>query len=290
MIGFSVYDMKFDFFQEMEMGTRTHLKELGYDLIVFDQKSSTERQLAGCQELINKGVKVLIVSPINSTVMDQIVNEAHAKNIPVIVNDIGAENSAYDAFVVADCIGGGRMAGEYLYNLFASEKKNSDIHVISFRNSPQVAAAYSRADGFLEIANEFGWHIIADEVADGEKEAATMLMKKLLEENSVIDAVFCTNDPMALGVLQACKEAKRENIKVIGFNGDIAALKAIREGEMTATIQQYPYAMGEIAADIADMLIKKTPVEFDIPQTKTILIPVTLIDKQNVEDAFKALH
>jgi ABC-type sugar transport system substrate-binding protein len=56
-IGFSIYDMKFDFFKEMEKGTRTHLKELGYEIIVHDQKSNTERQISGCKELISKGVE-----------------------------------------------------------------------------------------------------------------------------------------------------------------------------------------------------------------------------------------
>jgi ribose transport system substrate-binding protein len=289
-IGFSIYDMKFDFFKEMEKGTRTHLKELGYEIIVHDQKSNTERQISGCKELISKGVEVLIVSPINSTVMSQIVDVAHLNNIPVIINDVGGGGANYDAFIVSDCIGGGRLAGEYLKEEFISERRANNVNVVILRNSPEVSAAYSRGDGFLEIASECRWSVIADMVAEGEYDSAYSIMKQLLNDNNQIDAVFCTNDPMALGVSYACKELGKEGIKIIGFNGDIEALKAIREGKITATIQQYPYAMGEIAADLADMLIKKIDVDFDLPDEKTILVPVTLIDKNNVEDAFRALH
>jgi len=235
-------------------------------------------------------VEVLIVSPINSTVMPQIVDEAHSKNIPVIVNDIGGGGADYDAFVVSDSIEGGRMAGEYLQGVFLSAKKAGNVNVVVLRNNPEVSAAHNRGNGFLEIAHEYGWNVVADIVAKGEHDTAYSMMKQLLEDNERIDAVFCTNDPMALGVSKACGEMGREDIKVIGFNGDNEALKAIREGKMLATIQQYPYAMGEIAADLADMMIKKTAIDFDLQEEKTILVPVTLIDKNNVEDAFKALH
>lgn len=289
-IGFSVYDMKFGFFKEMEKGTRSRLKELGYELIIRDQQSSTERQISGCRELINDGVKVLIVSPINSTSMSQIVKEAHSKNIPVIINDVGGGGADFDAFVVSDSIEGGRLAGEYLKEKFVSEKKTGSINIVIFRNSREVPAAYKRGDGFLEIANEFRWNIIADTIAKGEHDTAYSIMKKLLKENSRIDAVFCTNDPMALGVLKACTEMSRKDVRIIGFNGDNDALRSILNGKMTATIQQYPYAMGEIAADLSDMLIKRTTIDFDLQKERTILVPVTLIDKNNVEDAFKALH
>jgi ribose transport system substrate-binding protein len=222
--------------------------------------------------------------------MEQIINEAHSKNIPVIVNDIGGGGADYDAFVVSDTIEGGRLAGEYLQGRFVSEKKTGKINVVVLRNSPEVYVAHSRGDGFLEIAHDYGWNVIADDVAMGEHDAAYLKMKQLLKDNSQIDAVFCTNDPMALGVFNACKEMGRQNIKVIGFNGDNDALKAISNGEMTATIQQYPYAMGQIAADLADMLIKGMVIDFDLQKEKTILVPVTLVDKNNVEDAFKALH
>ena len=289
-VGFSVYDMKFDFFKEMEKGTRTHLRELGYDLIVYDQKSSTENQINGCRELLEKGVEVLIVSPIDTTAMEQIVEEAHQYNVPVIINDIGGGGSDYDAFVVSDSIEGGRMAGEYLHSILLEQNKIEDINVVVFRNNPQVAVAYSRGDGFLEIANEYRWNTVEDMVAEGEMETAYTMMKELLKESKDIDAVFCTNDPMALGVVMACEEENITDINIIGFNGDVDALRAIREGRMLATVQQYSYAMGEIAADLADMMVKDVAIDFDVPEDKTILVPVLLIDSNNVEDAFKALH
>lgn len=289
-IGFSVYDMKFDFFKEMEKGTRTHLRELGYTLVVDDQKSSTENQISGCRELLQKGVKVLIVSPIDVTAMREIVEEAHGYHVPVIINDIGGGGSDYDAFVLSDGIEGGRMAGEYLHTVLLEQNRDKHARVLVFRNNPQVAVAHSRGDGFLEIANEYGWEIVRDAVVEGEKETAYMMMKNLLKETTDIDAVFCTNDPMALGVAQACEEENIEGVNIIGFNGDIDALKAIRAGRMLATVQQYPYAMGEIAADLADMLYKNVDIDFDIPEEKAILVPVLLIDSDNVEDAFKALH
>ena len=122
-IGFSVYDMKYDYFKQMAKGTEKHLKELGYSMILNDQKSDADLEIKGCNELINQGISALIISPINPEVLSKIVMQAREKKIPVIINDIGGGDSDYDALVVSDCIGGGRMAGEYF------EKKLKDKNI-----------------------------------------------------------------------------------------------------------------------------------------------------------------
>lgn len=282
--------MKFDFFKEMEKGTRKHLKELGYDMLLHDQKGDTALEINGCKELIDKGIAALIVSPIKPEVLPPIVEEAHKNNIPVIINDIGGGGSDYDALVVSDCIGGGRMAGEYLQKVLNEKGISGPVDVAILRNNPSVSAAYSRGDGFREIAVEAGWNVIKDASAEGEAEVAYTVMKEILKSNPEVKGVFCTNDPMATAAARACFESGRKDILVIGFNGDIIALNAIKEGKMIATIQQFPYAMGETAADLVDMLIKGQNIEFDIPENKQILIPVKLIDKNNVDEAYAALH
>jgi ribose transport system substrate-binding protein len=289
VIGISLYDMKFDFFKEMEKGARTHLEEMSYRSVVEDQRSDTNKQIESCLELIGAGIKALIVSPINSTAMSRIIKEAHGKNIYVIVIDIGCNDPNYDAYVVSDGIEGGRMAGEFLKDVLERENKTT-ARVAVFRNNPEVAVAHSRGDGFLEIASEYGWYKEADIVAEGETEPAYRKMSEMLRGGSKVDVVFCTNDPMALGVSRACIDNERKDVRIIGFNGDVEALSAIREGKMLATIQMYPYAMGEIAADLADMLIRDVPIDFDLPDSKTVLIPVALIHEGNVDNAYKSLH
>ena len=289
IVGFSCYDMKFDYFREMEKGMRNRLFDLGYHLMVHDQQGRTDYQIQGCLALMEQDIKALVISPIDPKVLPKIVEQAHIKGIPVIIDDIGGGGSDYDAFVCPDDIECGRMAAEYLQEYLLMSPKQESPTVLIIRNSPTIAGAFSRGKGFREIATAQKW-IIYDIVADGEEDNAYREMKRMLMEAPGIEAVFCTNDPMAIGVVRAIEELGRNDIKVIGVNGDLQALKLIKAGRMLASVQLYPYAMGEIAADVADMLINGQSVDFDSQEERMILMPVRLIDQTNVEEAFEALH
>ncbi len=288
-VGFSCYDMKFDYYKQMEKGMRSRLDDLGYDLIVHDQKSRTDLQIKGCMDMIEQGVEALIISPINPKVLGSIVDAAHEKKIPVILNDIGGGNSDYDVVVISDCIEGGRMAAQYLQEVFTKEGLlPQDTAVGILRNPPTHEGPFSRGDGFREVAEELGWQVF-DNIGEGEEETAYGVTLSMLSQWPEIKAFFCTNDPMAIGVVRACKEMNRSDIRIIGFNGDIQALKLISQGHMLATIQQFPYAMGETGADIVDIFLSGQEIEFDVSEKKQILMPVRLIDQSNVDEARKAL-
>ena len=110
-------------------------------------------------------------------------------------------------------------------------------------------------------------------------------MKDIITAHPDVQVVFCENDPMGAAAAQAAVDAGRKDILIIGFNADEIALKAIKQGTMAATIQQFPYKMGELSAKIADQLIKKQKVKFDNAKAREIYAPVKLITEDNVEEA-----
>ena len=113
VIGFSVYDMQYGFFQDMEKGTKAAIEAAGYDYKLHDEKSDETQMVSGSIDLINQGIAALIISPNKPEALGPIVEAAHAKKIPVIVDDIGGGGSNYDAIVISDCFGGGKLAAEY---------------------------------------------------------------------------------------------------------------------------------------------------------------------------------
>lgn len=279
VIGFSVYDMQYGYFQDMEKGTKEAVTAAGYDYKLHDQKSDETQMVSGAQDLINQGISALIISPNKPEAMGPIVEAAHAKNIPVIVDDIGGGGSNYDAIVISDNINGGKMAADYaLKNLTAASKE-----VAIIKCEPSAVYAVRRGEGFKEAIVAGGYTVVKELSGHSKQEEGYSIMKDIITSNPKVQAVFAENDPMAVGAAQACQDAKRSDIMVIGFNGDQIALDAIKAGTMAATVQQVPYEMGKMTVDLANKLINGEKLTFDNAETKEIYVPVNLLTKDTVK-------
>jgi ribose transport system substrate-binding protein len=100
------------------------------------------------------------------------------------------------------------------------------------------------------------------------------VMENILQAQPQIDAVFCFNDEMAMGVLAAVKAAKRTGIKITGMDANKDARDAVEKGELAMTIALPPYDIGKMGATYAKWLItKEKPVP---PRT---VMPVSFITK-----------
>jgi ribose transport system substrate-binding protein len=117
-IGFSVFDMQYGFFQQMEKGTKDGVTELGYGYILHDQKSDEGLMVSGAIDLINQGIDALIISPIKPEAMGPVVAAAKAKGIPVVVDDNGGHDPAG---AVSNGQDDGRARGQ------ASERRAIDV-------------------------------------------------------------------------------------------------------------------------------------------------------------------
>jgi ribose transport system substrate-binding protein len=286
-IGFSVFDMQYSFFQQMEKGTREAAEAAGYKYILHDQKGDEAQMIAGCQDLINQGVAALIVSPIKPEVMGPIVEAAHKKKIPVVIDDIGGGGSNYDALVVSNNYEGGSIAGQFAVDQLKGKTASMEVAIIKV--DPSHVFAIRRGEGFKATVEKAGFKVVKELTGHDKAEEGYTVMKDILTSNPKIVAVFGENDPMAAAAAQAVADAKRKNIMVIGFNADKVALDAIKAGTMVATVQQLPYDMGKKTAVLADQLIKGQKLTFDDNDKKEIYVSVKLITKDNVEEALAAL-
>src|SRR5512137_1752555 len=111
-IGFSVFDMQYGFFQDMEKGTKEAAQAAGYDYVLVDEKSSESTMVSATQDLINQGIDALIISPFKPDALGPIVDAAKAKGIPVVVDDIGGGGTDYNVIVISNNEKGGVLAAE----------------------------------------------------------------------------------------------------------------------------------------------------------------------------------
>ena len=278
-IGFSVYDMQYEFFQIMEKGTRERIEALGYKYVLHDQKSDETEMVTGAVNLINSGIAALVISPCKPEALSGIVEEAKKKNIPVVVDDIGGGGTDYNAIVISNCYEGGQQAADYTAELLAG-KEGSKVAII--KCEPEAVYAIRRGEGYKANITKAGFNVVAEISGHSKSEEGYSIMQDLLSSNPDLAAVFAENDPMAVGAANALADAGRSDIIVIGFNNDPEAVDAMKSGILAGTVAQYPEAMGKLTVDLADQLINGKTLQFDDPVTREIFAEVKLIKATDV--------
>jgi ribose transport system substrate-binding protein len=284
-IGFSVYDMQYGFFQDMEKGTHDAVTASGNDYLLVDQKSSESTMVSATTDMLNQGIGALIISPIKPDAMGPVVDAAKAKGIPVVVDDIGGGGTNYDVLVVSDNNKGGVIAAEYIDKLIKDSGKTSK-EVASITCEPSAVYAARRNQGFEARIKELGYTVVASLSANSKQEEGYKVMKDIMTAHPNVAAVFSCNDPMAVGAAQAIKDAGKSGSKdifVVGYNGDTIALEAIKAGDMIGTVQQVPYEMGKMTVDLALKLVAGQKLTYDNADAREIYVPVKLLTPADVK-------
>ncbi len=277
-IGFSVYDLSNEYFQNMLEGVEAAAQASGVTLETHDQKSDENELVTGCNNLLDKGVQALIVSPCKPEVMGNIVEAAKEKGVPVIILDIGDGGSDKDVIVVSDMYGGGQIAAKYALDLLTEKgTEGKDYAIIKCEES--AVYAIQRGQGFENIMDAAGYTKVAQITANSDQTEGYNAMQDILASNPDIVAVFAENDNMALGAASAIEEAgKKGEILVFGFDGNASAVEAIKDGTMAGTIAQQPQEIGKLGIDLAIQKINGSDLTYDNTETKEIYADVYLID------------
>jgi ribose transport system substrate-binding protein len=139
-----------------------------------------------------------------------------------------------------------------------------------------------RCGGFLDaVKGKPGIDIVASMPGGWNVEGGNTAGMDLLQAHPEVKVVFAANDYMIMGVAQAAKSLGRKDIVLLGNDGDTAALEAIGQGDITATVNTTPFVMGQMALRVTrDVLAKKFKGGF-------VETPTTIVDKANVVPVLK---
>ncbi|MGI5170161.1 substrate-binding domain-containing protein [Spirillospora sp. CA-253888] len=284
-VGFSVYDMQYEFFQKMAKGTQDAAKAKGWEVKLHDEKSDENEMVTGASALIDQGVDLLIISPFKPTALGPIIAKAKAKKVPVIVDDIGGGGTPYDAIVISDNAGGGRLAAEFMDKQIKANGAKSR-NVASITCEPSAVYAARRNAGFKTAIEGLGYKVVAELSGNSKAEEGYKVMKDILSKNPDVAGVFSCNDPMGVAAANAIKDAGKSPLKdvvTVGFNADPEALTAIRADKLSATVAQDPAAMGALTVKLGEQALNKQPIQFSNAGGREVFNPVTLVDKSNVD-------
>jgi ribose transport system substrate-binding protein len=274
-VGLSVSTLNNPFFVTLRDGAQETADELGIELLVTDAQDSVSTQISDIEDLVQRGVDVLIVNPTDSAAVVPAVMGANSAGIPVIAVDRGVDGGELAYFIASDNVAGGAAAAEYI-----CEQLGGMGAVVELEGIPGVSATNERGQGFNDYMSEncADAEIVARQTANFNRAEGLTVMENILTAQPEIDAVFAHNDEMALGALQAI-EASGRDIVVVGFDATDDAVAAVDECRMGATVAQLPAQLGrqalEAAADIAS---EGAPAE-----TENIAVALELVTNPDCE-------
>ena len=270
-VGVTLLTKSHPFYQELESAMRESAAKNNMTLNVQSAEFDMKDQQAQIENFITQRMDALVVCPVDSDTIGGAIKEANKAGIPVFTADIAANGGDVVCHIASDNVMGGRLAGEYMAKLL---KGKGNIIII---DHPKVMSVRDRTKGFVEAISKYpGIKIIARPPGDGERVTSMNVMENMLQSHPEINGVFAINDSTALGALSALRQAKRDDIIMVGYDADPEAQTEILKGSpLKADAVQYPREIGSTTVEmIAKYLAgqpvpKKVPVKVGIFDAKT---------------------
>jgi ribose transport system substrate-binding protein len=277
-VAVTVGDLGNPFFIQIVRGAETKAKEINPNVKSTSLSSNYDvnTQTNQMDNLVSSGVSLILLGAADSKGIAPAVKRAKGAGVVVVAVDVGAEGGV-DATVMSDNRQAGQQGAQYIVDKL---KGQGQIVIV---NGPPATSIQDRVAGALDVFKKNpGIKILSqDQNAGGSRDGGLRVMTDLLTANPKLDAVFAINDPTAIGCDLAAKQANRSEFFIVGVDGSpdgAAALKS-KGSLLEATPAQDPYTMSQKAVEVgADIMKGKKP------ESDTILIPVKLITRENVND------
>ena len=198
LIGASYMTMNNEFYKILneEISSRAELEQ--DQMILRDPALDADRQIEQIDAMIQMGIDVLVVTPVDWKSLSDILRKAKEQGIFIVVVDSNLEDeSLADCTITSDNYNAGRMVGEY----FLKENETAELVVMTH---DAAKSGQDRVQGFLDaVEQREGIHIVEKINCDGQLEIAMPRMQRIIEEGAVFDSVFCLNDLAGVGVVAA---------------------------------------------------------------------------------------
>ncbi|MFC7067690.1 sugar ABC transporter substrate-binding protein [Brucella rhizosphaerae] len=255
VVGLVMKSLANEFFKNMLEGAQAHNKEKGtYELKAVGMQSETdiETQINAVENFITQGVNAIVIAPADSRALVPPLKRAVDAGIVVVNIDVELDAQAKKdaglelAFVGPDNRAGAKMSGDELAKVIGKGGK-----VVMLEGNPGADNAAQRKLGFDDAAKEGGLEVLDSRTAHWETEEANSVFTNMLTAHPDIQGVMAANDSMALGVVKALDAAKRNDIKVVGFDNLPAIEPEIKAGKVLATVDQFGSQMAAMGIDKA---------------------------------------
>ncbi len=251
VVGFSQCILDSPFYVSLMDAAKEEAAAQGVEFVYVDAQNDIEKQNKDIQDLITRGIDVLILNPVNPTGVNPSLQALKENNIPVLTVDRPTEGEVV-TFIGRDNKSMGQVAGKEAVNLLGGEG-NAKGKIIEIQGAPGDMVMMARRDGFHEVVEkEAGIEIVQGPYCNYVRSDAVKAFQDLLQAHPDVNLVYAHNDDMALGALQVLKQNGLEGkVKIVGIDGLMEAIQAIDNGVYDATVLNDPQLLGKIAVETA---------------------------------------
>lgn len=257
--------------------------ELGVTLVYTDAATDIAKQASDIEDMVAQGIDYLVVAPQEEDGLQAALKSAMDAGIPVILVDRGINGTAgneYTTAIMSDFV----WEAEQVAKTFI-EDGGGKGNVVILQGTQGATSTIDRQEGFMNAIEGTELVVVADQVADYVMDKGQEVMENILQaQGDEIDYVFCHNDDMALGAIQAIEAAgyvPGEDIKVGGIDGPAAAMEAILAGKQLCSCSCSPL-FGPIAFETIARLEAGEEVPEEIKNEDTLYT----IENASVEAGF----
>ncbi len=278
-----------DFWVKMWKGVEAEAEAKGVkvDLYAAQSEEDLEGQLAILESCISKGYKGIAIAPLSSVNVLPGIAEATEKGITIVDVDekfdeteLENQGGACVAYVATDNVAVGNKGGQFIVD---NVDEGAQVAIIEGKSGNQ--SSEDRAEGARKAFEDGGLDIIGSQAADWDRQTALDVATTYIQQNPDLKGIYCCNDGMALGAIQAVINAdKVGEILVVGTDGDTEAVESIAAEQLSATVAQDPAQIGASSLDLLiDAVENGTTAEVGTFPEKTPIDSV-LITAENAAD------
>ena len=248
------------FFVKMKEGAQAAAQEENAKLLTAAGKFDGDNagQVTAIENMVNAGAKGILLTPSNTKAIVPAVEKAQQQGVTVIALDTPTEpQDATDALFATDNFKAGVLIGEYAKAAMGGK----EAKIATLDLAPGISVGVLRHNGFLsgfgaaQVDSKAAEAVTAPQVVcsqdtQGDQAKGQTAMENCLQKNPDINLVYTINEPAALGAYTALKAAgKEKDVTIVSVDGGCEGVRAVKDGRIAATSQQYPLKMAELGVN-----------------------------------------
>lgn len=276
-IGVIIPEIVHFFFSTVISGIEDVAYSAGYNVILTQSIESLQREMLNMKTLFNSRVDGMLISLSRETASFDHIEGMLAKGVPMVFFDRVYDHPSANKIIVDDFSG----AKEATLHLIQQGCKR----IAHIEGSPNLGITKQRLEGYLEALKEKNMPIDRSLIfpcPDATIEAGKEVTEKILEGGNLPDAIFATNDPVAMGAMQAIRNKGLKipkDIAVVGFSNWL--FTSMMDPPLSS-VDQPGYEMGQEATKLLIRQIEaKSKDDNDDPQPETKILKTRLVARES---------
>lgn len=265
---------EFPYYIAIGEGIKAKAGEIGYETFMLAPQSGAdiEGQMGMIQDVLTQEVDGIILSTHDEKAAAPLLTRAVDDGIAVVI--VNSDIADFPT-PVHGVVGYRQRPGTFKLGEYAIELVDGKAKVGLIEGQPGYHST-ERIGGFVDaIKGEPGMEVVASQPGGWNVEGGNKTGTDMLQAHPEITMIMTANDYMSIGANKAAKALGRDDVIILGNDGDTQALEEIYAGDWEATVNTTPFEMGEKVLEVMQDCLGK---EFDEFYVET---PTQIVDKEN---------